>query len=178
MIARAGDNLFAKQSGTASFDEIAIAVDLVRAVNSEMNPVDLLKRDQRHAETGRELAGLFARLDTAHEQAVGNFVGQHLDEILGRGAGAETDGHAILDVFHCCQGSVFLLVLVGHAGSVLLFHRGLLGTLSGTEADCPAFAFDELATCHRQRIGLDILGDDTARPDNGALANFDWRDKG
>jgi len=114
VIGGVGNDLLAQQRRAAALDQHAAGACLVRAVHGQMDAVDLLERDQRHAEAAREVARLHARLDAAHDQPVGNLVGQKFHEILRGRARAEADGHAVLDKLHRRGRRILFLGFVGH----------------------------------------------------------------
>src|SRR3954447_6154246 len=95
-IRRRGDDLLAQQRAAATLDQVERSVEFVRAIDREVQPVDLLQRGQRNAAPCRIRAGCFRCRHADHFQSRANPFAQELNEMLRRRAGAETELHAVL----------------------------------------------------------------------------------
>ncbi len=96
-VCRRRDDLLARVGAASALDDPAVAGDLVGAVDGEIEAregAQPRKRLDRQAHGLRRLLRGRGRCDTADPEAAG---GERLDEEGGGGAGAETDGHAVLD---------------------------------------------------------------------------------
>ena len=88
-------DLFPEQRAAAALDEVERAVDLVGAVDGEIETVDLVQRRQPHAALFGLRAGRFRGRNAHHIQAGADLFTEQIDEMLGGRAGAEAKLHAV-----------------------------------------------------------------------------------
>ena len=93
-----GDDLFAQQRAAAALDQVQVRVDLVGAVDGQVEFRRLVERRQRHAEFGAEAGRALGRRHADDLHAGRDLVGQQPDELLGGRAGADAEPHAVLDM--------------------------------------------------------------------------------
>ena len=94
---RGGDDLFAQQRAAAALDEAQLRVDLVGAVDGQVELRRLLQRRQRNAEACRLGARRFGGRHADDLKTGRDVLAERGDEAARRGAGAEAKLHAGLD---------------------------------------------------------------------------------
>ena len=109
------DHLLAEEGAAAAFDEVEVGVDLVGAVDGEIEAGIVVEDGEGDAER----AGLLLRAlggrdpDDVSELAGGEECAELGDDEGGGGAGAEAEDHAALDGLHGLVGSESLEVVLG-----------------------------------------------------------------
>src|SRR5690606_38199422 len=92
------------------FDEVERGVDLVRAVQREVEARLLLERGERDAERGGALCGVARRGHTGHafQRAVAQPLAEQLEQVSDGRAGPEAEHHAVLDPLERALGRLSL----------------------------------------------------------------------
>ena len=107
-------DLLPEQCPAAALDQVERGIDLVGAVNRQIEPVDVVEGGQRNAAA----LGLHARRlrgRNAHNSHSGaDFLTQEVDEMLGGRAGAEPQPHAVAHLFQCARRRHPLQFVHGH----------------------------------------------------------------
>src|SRR5205823_14806500 len=93
-VGRGGDDLLARVRRAAALDEPAVRRDLVGAVDRDVETVERVERLDRQTEPARRLLRPERRGDAADPQVPRR---ESREEEPDRRAGAETDGHSVLD---------------------------------------------------------------------------------
>ena len=96
MRSEAAATIFSRNSGAAALDQVERAVDLVGAVDGEIEPVDRIERGQRNVARFGLGAGRFRGRHADHLHPAGNLLAEQVDKMLGGRAGAEPELHAVL----------------------------------------------------------------------------------
>ncbi len=91
---RCGDNFLAQQRAAAPFDQAQRAVDLVGAVDREVELGRLVERRQRNAELARLARRRLRGRHADDLQSLAHFGADEIDERAGGRAGAEAKPHA------------------------------------------------------------------------------------
>jgi hypothetical protein len=94
-VRRRGDDLLAQQRAAAALDEIERGIDLVGAVDGEIEPVDLVQRGQTNAAAYRIGTGGFRGWHADHIEPVANTHPQQFDKMLRGRTGTEAQLHAV-----------------------------------------------------------------------------------
>ena len=102
------NDLFAQKARAPALDKVELPIDLVRTVDAQVQPLDLVGIDQRDAVFARACRRRFRRRHAAHLESARDALAQTLHEDLRRGAGAEAQHHAVLDEFQRRIGRVLL----------------------------------------------------------------------
>ena len=91
-------NLLAQQRPASSFDQAQLSIDLVRAIDGQIEWGDLRQRVNRNSERSRLLLSLVrcARAANIAQRTCGQSLAHEADEFLRRAAGAQAEGHAAL----------------------------------------------------------------------------------
>ena len=97
---RSGDDLLAQQRAAAALDQAELRVDLVGAVDIEVELGLVVECHQRDAELARELGGPLRGGHADDLEAAADLLGKQADEMLGRAPAAEPELHARLDLSH------------------------------------------------------------------------------
>jgi len=123
-LGRGGDDLLAQQRAAAALDEGEVGVDLVGAVDDEVERADRIERLGGEAERGGEGGGCLGGRDAAEPQPlVAGPGGEMADHDRGGRAGAEAEAHAVPDHRHGSPRSGVLGGVVGggigHGGTLL-----------------------------------------------------------
>src|SRR5690606_19518016 len=93
-----GDDLFAQQGAAAALDEVHAGVDLVGAVDGEVEAVEGVEVGKGNAEGAGLPVGGLGGGDAEDLEAVADALAEQVDEVAGGGAGAEAETHAGADV--------------------------------------------------------------------------------
>ena len=96
-----GDDLFAQQRAATTLDQCEFRIDLVGAVDGEVEFRHFVERGERHAELHAQGCGAFRRWHARDSHAGCNLLGQKPHELLRSRAGADAEPHAALDISKC-----------------------------------------------------------------------------
>ena len=95
---RRRDDLFAQQRPAAALDQGELRIDLVGAVDGEVEFRHFVERGERHAEFAAKRCGALRRRHAHDRHAGRDLLGQQPHELLGGRAGADAEPHAVLDM--------------------------------------------------------------------------------
>ena len=90
------DNLLTVQCAAAALDGVELRVDLVYAVDREVNVVELVDGEQRDAQLTRLRLGSLGGRDRLNLQTVLDHFAYRVYHVVSGRAGAQTDYHAVL----------------------------------------------------------------------------------
>src|SRR5699024_10799411 len=97
------DHLLAVQRAAAALDCVKLRIDLVHAINGQIDVIDLIDRQQRDTQLTRlRFRGLGGR-DRLNFQAVFHHFAHRIYHMISGRTGAQTDNHAVLYV---CSGLI------------------------------------------------------------------------
>ena len=105
------DEFLAGMSTATALGEIEFGVDLVCAIDDDVECADVVGGDDVYSERHREFLGT-DRCCSADD--VEGLVAQRSDRVSDRGAGAESDAHAALDQIGRLSAGGFLRLVLGH----------------------------------------------------------------
>jgi hypothetical protein len=111
---RRRDNFFVEERTTATFDQVELRVELVGAVDRDVDVLDFVEIGERNAELGGHFARVDRGRDAADFQAGFNAVADELDGVCGGRACAEADDLAVLNELKGSSRCDFFFVFVGH----------------------------------------------------------------
>ncbi len=97
-IGSGGHNLLPQQCAAAALDEIELGVELIRAVDGQVEPVDGVEVGERNVEAARLGGGHLGSRNAKAGQPIGHPRTEQIDKMPRRGASAEADAHAAPDL--------------------------------------------------------------------------------
>src|SRR5258708_6840938 len=98
-IRRGSDDFFAQQRSAAALDQIERRVNLVRAINCEIEPVEFIEGRQGNAAALRVGARRLRGRHADHIESASHPLAKKLNEMPRGRAGPETELHAVANVF-------------------------------------------------------------------------------
>ncbi|KAG4910210.1 hypothetical protein JHK82_056235 [Glycine max] len=115
LLAGALDHLFSKEGAAAALDEVEEGIDLVGAVDGEIDGGVGVEIGEGDAEGEGLVVGFGGGGDSddVFEFSLAEELADAVDGVLGSGAGAEAEDHAGLDVLDGLVGGDFLEVVLG-----------------------------------------------------------------
>src|SRR5450631_773438 len=94
-IRRRGHDLFAQQCAATALDEVERGIDFIRAIDRQIEPIDVIERGQRNAAAHGIGAGRLRRRHADDVEPGANPFAQQLDKMLRGRTGAEAELHAV-----------------------------------------------------------------------------------
>jgi len=152
---RRGDDLLLQQRPAAALDQVQARVEFVGPVDGQVEPAGLVQRGQGNAQRFGLRPGLAGGRNARDPQTLGAHpLGQQIDEPTRGRAGAEAQGHAVLDEFQRPGGGG---ALAPFGGRQIIGHGGLpAGGWTGSRGNRP---HDSDAAASRQPGQVSRSGD-------------------
>ena len=94
IVTREGNELLAEQRATAALDGVERGIDLVRAVDAEVESIDFVERRQRNAEVAGQCFRAIGSRNGGEDQTPGDAATQLVRDRVGGRAGAQANQHA------------------------------------------------------------------------------------
>ena len=138
-------DLFAQQRAAAALDQRQIGIDLVGAVDGQIELRRLVERRQRHAEFQAKRRGALGGRHADDLQPALDALGQQPDELFRRRAGADAEPHAVLDMAERCARGLDLEGRCVHEGMCCDGHSAPL--LPSLPATAKAFGGSKCQAC-------------------------------
>ena len=151
-----GHDFFVEERAAATFDEIEMRVELIGAVDGDVDLLDFVKIGERDAEFECGFAGVIRGGDAADFEAGFDAFADELDGVGGCRAGAKADDLAVFDELDGDAGGGFFFDFVGHGWVQVLRMRSDFNAIRGNRREKMErnyFTSDEVS---RSPTGIDL----------------------